>query len=74
MRDKWYVDENPPKEIEDYMITDDCGHIQVAHWTNSNILGHTTTMWHWIGLIQYTHVIAWRPLPEPYHPSRGDAE
>jgi len=68
MRDKWYIDEieKPPKEKEDYMITDDCGNIQIAHWTNLSFFGVETTLWHWTGLIQYTHVIAWRPLPEPY--------
>ena len=66
MRDKWYTNENPPEEKEDYMITDDYGDIQIAHWTNSSIIGHGTTEWHWVGLVQFTHVIAWRPLPEPY--------
>lgn len=66
MRDKWYRN-SPPPECEKYLITDDCGNLQVAYWTdNSPITGEPSNVWRWIGLIRYTHVIAWRPLPEPY--------
>lgn len=69
MRDKWYVNtiQSPPPECEQYLITDDVGEMQVAYWTNySSVLGEVTNIWRWVGLRQYTHVVAWRLLPEAY--------
>ena len=66
MRDKWYT-QSPPSERETYLVTDNTGNIQIAKWTNySPILGDESDVWRWVGLMQYTHVIAWRILPEAY--------
>lgn len=52
---------------EHYLITDDRGDVQVAYWTNySPILGDESEVYRWVGLKQYTHVVAWRLLPEAY--------
>ena len=66
MRDQWYTTP-PPPECEHYLITDDSGEVQIAYWTNySPILGDESKVYRWVGLKQYTHVVAWRLLPEAY--------
>lgn len=66
MRDQWYTTP-PPPEREHYLITDDGGEVQIAYWTNySPILGDESEVYRWVGLKQYTHVVAWRLLPEAY--------
>lgn len=74
MRDKWYSvsEQLPPEEKEDYLITTDSGSIALASWTNSSFITNVTTDWHWVGYPQYSKVVAWRPLPEPYQPPVND--
>lgn len=61
----WRTD-NPPEEKSTYLVTDDSGHLQIAIWTNEMHFGRTFICdWHW-QCQQYTHVVAWLPLPRPY--------
>lgn len=72
MRDTWYTG-YPPHEREHYLITDDVGNLQIAYWTDSSpILGDASGMWRWVGLVQHTYVVAWRPLPLPYKEDKTD--
>lgn len=65
MKLEWRTD-NPPEEIEKYLVTDDSGELQIATWTNEYYLGHKIIgEWHWV-CEQYTKVVAWLPLPNPY--------
>jgi hypothetical protein len=76
MRDRWYKNsvQSPPPEVETYLITDDVGELQIAHWTDVSLFtGDSTGIWEWRGLKQYTYVVAWRLLPEAYVPvEKGD--
>lgn len=67
MKHEWMTN-NPPEEIYEYLVTDDCGCLQIATWTNEFYLGHKVIgNWHWERQ-QYTNVVAWMPLPHPYKP------
>ena len=62
---EWRTD-NPPEEKCEYLVTDNCGCLQIATWTNETYLGHKIICdWHW-KCEQYTKVVAWLPLPRPY--------
>lgn len=66
---KWHLlsEDKPPETNSSYLITDNYGGLQMASWTNAAYFTiNETTDWHWVGLQQYTKVIAWMPLPEPY--------
>ena len=68
---KWIpVTERLPEEIcNSYWICTDSGYQCECRWTNTNpIWTNLTTSWHWniFDIPQYTTVVAWMPLPEPY--------
>jgi hypothetical protein len=67
--------ERLPEEICDsYWVCTDSGYQCECRWTNINpFWTNLTTDWHWniFDIPQYTSVIAWMPLPEPY---KGGAE
>ena len=64
----------PDRKNKSYWICTDTGYQCQCRWTN-NIYGLGTIgdMWGWkvIDIPQYTYVIAWRELPEPY---KGETE
>ena len=66
----------PEEECKHYWICTDRGYQCECRWTNVNhFWTNLTTDWHWniFDVPQYSHVVAWMPLPEPYKRSE-DAE
>ena len=55
----------PDKDERDYWICTDGGYQCQCRWTDDIGFGHHD-MWRWSGNPQYSKVIAWMPLPEPY--------
>lgn len=69
------AEDEPPKQKKTYWICTDSGYQCECRWTNVNpFWTDLTTDWHWcIGDVpQYSKVVAWKPLPEPY--KGGDEE
>lgn len=66
MRIAWRTD-RPPKEEEEYLTTLNNGRICVCRWTDRDMFDGRpgTDEWRWQPP-QYTWVVAWMPLPEPY--------
>lgn len=59
----------PEATRESYWVCTNIGSQHECRWTNSSpIWTNLTTEWHWniFDLPQYTKVVAWMPLPEPY--------
>ncbi len=58
----------PERKNQTYWICTDCGYQCEARWTNDRFgLGHVGCWgWHFLDYPQYTKVVAWMPLPEPY--------
>lgn len=59
----------PDEEKGTYWVCKDTEYQCECRWTNVNhIWTELTTNWHWhiMDIPQYTKVIAWMPLPEPY--------
>ena len=59
----------PKEENKSYWICTDSGYQYECRWTNINhIWTNLTTDWHWhiMDVPQYSKVVAWMPLPEPY--------
>lgn len=59
----------PENECKEYWVCTDTGYQCECRWTNVNpIWTGLTTDWHWniFDTPQYTKVVAWMPLPEPY--------
>lgn len=59
----------PEEERKEYWICTDTGYQCECRWTNVNhFWTNLTTSWHWhiMDIPQYTKVVAWMPLPEPY--------
>ena len=76
-QNKWIpVSEKPPKEENKrYWICTDGGYQCECRWTNVNhFWTNLTTDWHWhiMDIPQYSKVIAWMPLPEPYKAESED--
>ena len=66
MRIKWNLEPPPPHE-DHYLITDQNGNLQIAYWTDADMIwGQHGGRWRWTGHSQFTKVKAWMPLPEPY--------
>ena len=65
----------PKEENKSYWICTDYGYQCECRWTNVNhIWPHLTTDWHWhiMDIPQYSKVVAWMPLPEPYKSEKGE--
>jgi hypothetical protein len=59
----------PDKENKSYWVCTNTGYQCQCRWTNNVYgLGAIGDRWGWkiIDIPQYTYVIAWMPLPEPY--------
>lgn len=59
----------PKEEKRRYWICTDTGYQCQCRWTNASpIWTHLTTDWHWsiFDIPQYSQVIAWMQLPEPW--------
>lgn len=59
----------PEEEEKTYLIQTDGGYMCICKWTNVNhFWTDSTTDWHWhiTDVLQYSKVIAWMSLPEPY--------
>lgn len=59
----------PTWEEKTYWVYLDCGHMCECRWTDANpFWTHIKTEWHWnyFDIPQYTKVVAWMELPEPY--------
>ena len=66
MRIGWRTDK-PPDEKEEYLVQVEDAYMVVGVWTDVNpIWTDLTTDWHWSRIPQYSNVVAWMPLPEPY--------
>ena len=65
--------ERLPEEVRtSYWICTDDGYQCQCRWTNVNpFWSDLTTDWHWnpYDFPQYSEVVAWMPLPEPYKES-----
>ena len=72
MRIGWRTD-RPPKEEDHYLVTLDDGDMCVCKWTDRDMLTGRpgTDEWRWQPP-QYTWVVAWMPLPEPYKESEEE--
>ena len=65
----------PEEENKSYWICTDGGYQCECRWTNVNHLWtNLTTDWHWhiMDVPQYSKVVAWMPLPEPYKERRAE--
>ena len=57
----------PEKKEKKYWICTDSKYQCQAKWTNDRYgFGRLSEYWGWVGIPQYTTVVAWMPLPEPY--------
>lgn len=59
----------PEEEKKSYLVCTDAGYLHQCRWTNINpFWPNLTTTWHWniFDIPQYSEVIAWMSLPEPY--------
>lgn len=66
----------PEDGKKQYWVCTDTGHQCECRWTNINhFWTDLTTNWHWhiMDIPQYSAVIAWMPLPEPYR-EEGECE
>lgn len=63
------VSKKPKDEERTYLVQLDGGGMRSCRWTNTNpFWTDLTTEWHWniFDIPQYSKVVAWMPLPEPY--------
>ena len=72
MKIKWRTD-NPPEEVEEYLITNQYGTLEMADWTNKRSFSSEAGRWHW-NAPMYSKVVAWMPLPEPYREDKTKAD
>lgn len=69
MRIGWNTN-NPPEEIDKYLVTTDYGSLEIAEWTNVYWFWNKSYGdWHW-RCSQHSKVIAWMPLPKEYEVAR----
>jgi hypothetical protein len=64
----------PEDEGKHYWVCTNTGYQCECRWTNINhIWTELTTDWHWhiMDIPQYSHVVAWRKLPESYREEGG---
>lgn len=78
LRDTWHpvsetpphpVSEVPPLKEQTYLVQLDCGSFCQCRWTDTSpFYSYKKTDWHWnfFDIPQYTKIVAWRELPEPY--------
>lgn len=69
------VEDEPQKEKKRYWVCTDTGYQCECRWTN-NVYGfRDSDKWGWsiFDIPQYTKVVAWMPLPEPWE-GEADAE
>ena len=75
---KWIPVSEPPKELGTYLIqTDGEPYMCQCRWTDVNpFWTYLKTKPHWniFDLPQYSKVIAWMPLPEPYEPQESEKD
>ena len=67
----------PEEESKSYWICTDDGYQCQCRWTNVNrFWTNLTTDWHWhtMEVPQYSKVVAWMPLPEPYKAESEELE
>ena len=65
----------PEGEKKHYWICTDTGYQCECRWTNINhFWTDLTTDWHWhiTDIPQYSAVVAWMPLPEPWKEGEAD--
>lgn len=65
----------PEKEPNKYWVCVDTGYQCECRWTNMNLFGrYETTDWHWniMDIPQYTKVVAWKHITEPYKAESED--
>lgn len=65
----------PEEGNKSYWICTDGGYQCECRWTNVNhFWTNLTTDWHWhiMDVPQYSKVVAWMPLPEPYREGEQD--
>lgn len=62
------VENEPPKEKKHYWVCTDTGYQCECRWTNELWAGHHMDKWVWSNydIPQYSKVVAWMPLPEPW--------
>lgn len=71
LEQKWIpvTERLPEKESNTYWVCTHNGCQCECRWTNVNpFWSYETTDWHWniADIPQYTKVVAWMPLPQPY--------
>lgn len=60
-----------------YWVCNDNGHQFECRWTNTNhFWTELTTDWHWniFDVPQYSKVVAWMPMPEPYKEKEDETD
>lgn len=70
---RWITVENePPKECRSYWVCTDTGYQCQCRWTNDIYGFGESDRWGWsiVDIPQYTKVIAYMPLPQPYERSK----
>lgn len=67
----------PVQEEKSYWICTDGGYQCQCRWTNINhFWTDLTTDWHWhiVDVPQYSKVVAWKPLPQPWEGADDEAD
>jgi len=66
---KWIPVSDPPKKLGTYLIQTDGEYMCECRWTDVNPYWtdkKTKPHWNIFDIPQYSKVVAWMPLPEPY--------
>lgn len=67
----------PEEKKAVYWVCNDSGEQFECRWTNANqVWTGLTTYWHWniFDVPQYSKVVAWMPLPEPYKEKEDETD